>query len=390
MRLAGISDGRPYGSNGRSILSLRDHDEDTVSEVSLRNCVATAIPKSGFERVGPIPGVAHPSLSRRLVTGRLASLSRPLLGAVATETVYRVSASDWLATVGPHIFTSHDGGRTWHHRQALAPTSGPTGVLPTAICRHHGTIYVGEYPLGDDVPRLLGSMDGGRTWQTVLELPEIRHVHALQVDPFGGDIWITTGDTDVECHIGRLSVDGPGTTFEPVGGGSQEWRAVELAFTPDAVLWGVDCGYAETNRLYRFDRRDLDGGEVTPTQVGSTTNSVYYAGSLPVDGTWWVAFATAVETGQDRTNTDRETRGDDTARVLVAADDSAFTSWDVLAAFRRRSRPADYLPGVPSANAYVYLDGDPEARLFLNPFNTTTANGQVLQVSPGQLDPLGG
>lgn len=384
MRLCGVHDGLSYGCEARRVLAFREGVTVTGSTFRLRDCPGTIIPEDAFERVGTLPVSSDPPTKRRLLTGRLRPVSRRLVGDVATATVHRLTDSDWLATVGQHLYTAHDGARVWRHRGTLVPKSGLSGVLPSAVCRHDGVIYLGEYPLGDYTPRVLRSTDEGRTWETALELSGVRHIHAVQSDPFGNDVWITTGDADAECHVGRLDDSGDGATFEPVGGGSQTWRAVELAFTPEAVLWGVDCGYAEHNRLYRLDRETIarDWTTPAPTPVGETHNSVYYAASLPVDGEQLVAFATAVETGRDRTNPDRETTGDDVARVVVASARSDFTEWSVLAAFSRRSRPTDCVPWLPSANAYVYLGADAAAGLFLNPFNTTEANGRLLWVPP--------
>ena len=387
MRLCGLHDGRGYGCEAGAVLALRDGAPLTGPTARLRGCSGTVVPADAFERVGTLPASPDPTTKRRLLTGRLRPVSRRLVGDVPTATVHRLTDTDWLATVGRHLYTAHDDARVWRHRGTLAPSSGPSGVLPSAVCRHDGVVYLGEYPLGDDKPRILRSPDEGRTWETALELPGVRHVHAVQSDPFGDDVWLTTGDADAECHVGRLDRTGDGVTFEPVGGGSQAWRAVELAFTPDAVLWGVDCGYAESNRLYRLDRGELtrSGTDPAPTPVGATPNSVYYAASLPVDGDHVVAFATAVETGRDRTNPDRETTGDDLARVVVASAQSGFTDWSVLAAFRRQPRPADRVPRLPSANAYVYLGADADAGLFVNPFNTTVESGRLLRIAPDRL-----
>lgn len=385
MRLAGVHDGRPYGYDGQTIVEGPTENGGGTFELPLEGCVAEVVPRVRFARVGTLPSPDETSLGRRLVTGKLGGIGRAVVGNVATATVHRVRATDWLATVGRHLFTSHDGGQSWHHRRSLAASSGLTGVLPTAVCCHEGTLYLGEYPLGDDVPRVLSSTDYGRTWTTTLELPGVRHVHAVQRDPFDDDVWLTTGDEDDECYVGRLDETSGETGFEPVGGGSQDWRAVELAFTPEAVLWGVDCGYAATNRLYRLDRTDIDSGDARPTVVGETRNSVYYAATIPVGREYAVAFATAAETGRDRTNPTGDTTGDAVARVHAAASQSGYSEWTLLGSFPKLTRPADYLPGVPSANAYVYLATDPESGLYLNPYNTSVANGQALWVPPERL-----
>lgn len=390
MRLAGVHGDTVYGISGTTIVSGRI-DEGVATDVADSQPVVPTVFDT-FSEVGRIPSPDDPRLIRRLSTGRFRSLVRPFVGDVTTASVFRVSVSDWIVTVGPRLYSSHDAGETWTHRLDLPPSSGPMGVLPSAFCRTDERVYLGEYPLGTEVPRVLASSDGGRSWETACRLPRARHVHAVQVDPFTGDIWVTTGDADSECAIGRLR-NGPGTdgepTFERVGGGDQTWRAVELAFTPTAVLWGMDCGYASRNRLYRLDRDALDAdGNATPVTVGATDNSVYYAATVESGGEYWVAFATAVETGRDRTAPDRETAGTNTARVVVASSESDYNDWYDVVRFERRTRIADAIPGVPSANAYVYLASHSGNGLLVNPFNTDTANGRVLVVSPTRLASL--
>jgi hypothetical protein len=72
----------------------------------------------------------------------------------------------------------------------------------------------------------------------------------------------------------------------------------------------------------------------------------------------------------------------------VASSESDYTDWHDLLRFRRRSCVANAIPGLPSANAYVSLASTPRGDLLVNPFNTRTANGRVLVVSPEQLSGL--
>ena len=175
---------------------------------------------------------------------------------------------------------------------------GPTGVLPPAVEHHDGTTYLREYPLNDVTLRVFVSHDFGRSWSTSAALPDMRHVHAVQRDPHSGDIWVTTGDTDAASWIGRLH----DSDFEVVGGGSQKWRAVELSFTPSSVLWGMDCVYADENRLFKLPRDEIDTPDPTPESVGQASGSVYYSVSLTVDDSQWVVFSTAMEAGPDSTS----------------------------------------------------------------------------------------
>ncbi|MGM0389225.1 hypothetical protein [Natrinema limicola] len=226
---------------------------------------------------------------------------------------------------------------------------------------------------------MLVSNDGGKTWTTAATLPNVRHIHAVQTDPYTDDIWITTGDRDEECLIGRLQ-DG---TIEIVGSGDQSWRAVELAFTPTAVLWGVDSVYTEQKPIRALSRAQFDTVDPEPETVHEVSSSVYYAETIAVDGEQWVLFSTAMESGTDGTGPDTQTVHSDGATVVAASSSSEFTDWYELATYRKRTTPADrWNPRgyVPTANAYVFLASDPERGVFINPYNTDRDDGIVRPV----------
>lgn len=395
MQLCGLWDGDPFALDGRTLGRLPV--DEGGEPVDLAGCRARVLPRGGTQPVGRLPR-ARGTLRDRLLAGWPGRVTAAAVGEVSTATVHRLGESVWLATVGTELFVSPDGAETWRRRCRLPADSGPSGVLPSAVATRGSRVYVGEYPLDGTRPRVLRSADRGHTWQTGLSLPEVRHVHAIQRDPYGTGLWVTTGDADAECLIGRLRAvegesDGAGVErlrLERVGGGSQEWRAVELAFTPEAVLWGVDCGYAAVNRLYRLDRTRLGEQRPVPEPVGAVDASVYHAATLRVDGDHWVVLSTAVETGTDRTAPGRETTGGSAARVVAASSRTDYTRWHELAAFRRRRRPVDRLPAVPAANAYVYLAAGPEAGLVLNPVNTRRADGRLLRVAPSEFGDLAG
>lgn len=332
--------------------------------------------------VGRLPVPDDASLDHRLRTSRrLKPLVERGVGRFPTVNVWPLPDDVLLATAGRYLFRSADGGRSWRRVHLLPPSSGPMGVLPTGVCYDEArdAVYLGEYVLDDDAtPRVLVSRDRGRTWQTALALPEVRHVHAVQVDPHTGDVWVTTGDTDAESRIGRLRDDG---TLDVVGSGSQRWRAVELAFTPDAILWGMDCVYAESNPLLRLDRDALNDGQPTPETVHEVANSVYYAATIDLGDVQWVAFSTAIGAGRDSTAPDESSSVSGPAQVLAASSASEFTDWFELGAYRRASAPADHLDRVPSANAYVFLAADSDRGLFVNPYNTRTADGTIRNVT---------
>ena len=342
-----------------------------------------------YERRGrlPIPESGVEGVTRRLTTVRpWKTAVEWVVGAFATSGVWPLGGADFLATDGRWLFASGDGGRTWTPTWTLPDSSGPMGVLPTAVCRHEGRVLVGEYPLdGDDDCRLLASGDGGRSWTVLHRFDDVRHVHGVHADPYGGDVWITTGDTDDHSRIWRL-VDG---RPEVVGGGAQRWRAVDLAFAPDAVLWGVDSVYRTRNHVLRLDRDALaTGGDPDPVHV--VDESVFYAATLPLDGEVVAAFSTAAESGPDSTAPEAHANveGPPTARVVIASSATDFSEWTELFRFRRRRAGSDRLDptGVlPSANAYVYLAADPERGLLVNPFNTARNHGAVYEVPPTAL-----
>jgi len=326
---------------------------------------------------GYIPTPRDASLAGRLIRNDtpVRQFAAWAVGDFQTTVAYPVDRQTVVATAGRYIFVSEDCGRTWSRRGSLPPSSPPFGVLPSAICEQDGTLFLGEYPLSSGAtPRIRRSTDRGRTWDSI-ELPEVRHVHAVQSDPYGGSVWVTTGDADDECRIGRLD----GGAFEPVGGGDQRWRAVELAFTPSAVLWGVDCVY-EDNHIFRLDRAKIRSRDPEPRAVHTVDSSVFYSATVRREGSTHVAFSTVGGGGSDSTAPDREPSTSERATVVISRTESEFTEWETLASFRKRRSVTTRLPWhrLPAANAYVFLDTF-ENELLVNPFNTTGHNGRILR-----------
>lgn len=369
LRLHGSHDGRLYASAGRTLLE----------ETSPGRLTATG-------RIRDRPGGDFPGyLQRRVLTGGSGrrALERAV-GAVTTTNVWRVGDGRLLATLGRRLLASEDRGRTWTAVRDLPASSGPMGVLPTALCRDGDRLLLGEYPLGGEIPRILESTDGGRTWETLLSVPEVRHVHAVRTDPYGGDVWVTAGDTDAESRIARLR-DG---SLDVVGTGSQRWRAVDLAFTPDAVIWGMDCTYAEANHVLRLPRDRLDDPAPTPESLHVASGSVFYAASLTVEDTQWIALSTALEPGIDSTaDDDRRVNRTGTADVIAASAATGFEEWHTLASYGKRSVPTDRIGRLPTASAYVFLAAD-DRGLAVNPYNTDRHDGTIRRYGPDALASL--
>ena len=336
-------------------------------------------PQAGYERLGTIP--RPPSVRQAVMGSRpVHRLLSTVVGRFPTTNCWRLAPEVLLATHGRYVWRSGDDGDTWMHVHTLPPDSGPMGVLPTSVCVHEGVTYLAEYTLGDGPARILRSPNAGRSWRPYLVTDRCRHFHGVFADPFDGELWATAGDADVECAIGRLR----DRQFVPVGGGSQRWRAVDLAFTPDAIVWGMDCAYADRISVFRFDRDTFGSGD--PVAVHQVDASVYYLATIETPDETWIAAATQAEVGADRTAGDRNGRTDGrTARVWVASDRTDLRTWRVAASYRRMPAPADRIDRLPAANGYVYLAGDPQIGLVINPFSVGTEAGRLHRVPTERL-----
>lgn len=154
-------------------------------------------------------------------------------------------------------------------------------------------------------------------WEHVYEfLPgQIRHIHALQKDPYTGKLWICTGDEDKEPMIG-WSDDGF-KTIVIIGQGSQKWRACQLVFTEEAVFWGADTGSIDLGGIYKWDKEK---------QVVELIQSVSGA----------IFFGTKLANGTIVMSTDREgfpnEKDDKTHLIVINKDNNIKTidcgTWD--------------------------------------------------------------
>jgi len=363
MRIHGVHDGSLYASEGRTVLVERDDET--------------------FERLGRVP--LSRDLSSLVLAGPADRVVERLLGPVRTVNLWRLTDDDWLATVGYALYRSADCTRSWTRVRDLPDSSGTAGLLSTAICRHDGDLYLGEYPLAHDAtPRILRSTDGGWSWATVLSVSGVRHIHSLTPDPHSGHIWVTTGDTDAASRIGYLRDD----EFVVVGQGSQRWRAVEPALTSDAIIWGMDSAYADRRRILKLPRSRIGAVRPEPDSLCPVDGPVYYADSFELDGDCWVVFSTAVEPGADSTGPAKQDY-ETTAVVVAASSATRFREWHELARFDRRRSPLERLyDGAPAVNAYVFIAASSGRGLFVNPYNTHTRNGEVLQITPEQFERL--
>lgn len=89
--------------------------------------------------------------------------------------------------------------------------------------------------------------------------PCARHIHVIMKDPFTGDLYVGTGDSDIESGI-YCSKDN-GKTFELLFWGKQDYRALSFIFTKNAVFWNTDTH--ESQAIYRILRKDMAQKKVT-------------------------------------------------------------------------------------------------------------------------------
>lgn len=188
-----------------------------------------------------------------------------------------------------------------------------------------GRVWVAQYALNrqrQQAIHLWCSLDGGVSFDIAhtFAAGAVRHIHFIQQDPVDGSLWMGTGDRNPESALWR-SPDGK--DWQQVGGGSQQWRAIGLAFGRDAITWGTDAGLDAPdfgNCAVRFDRRT---GQVETVQV--LQGPVHGVSSLPGDG---VVLTTGCEGGRNESD----------ARVHLWHAD-AQGQWRELASWRRGLQP---------------------------------------------------
>jgi hypothetical protein len=208
-----------------------------------------------------------------------------------------------------YYWPGSDRGVATPSPQLLGRAHRGHGPLVQGCCLDaSGACFYGDYwgnPEREDV-KVWRWRPGETTWQEHFRFPAgtIRHIHAVQHDPFSGAVWVATGDRDQESIIGCLS---PATSHEPqakltvIASGSQQTRAVSLIFTPEYVYWGSDGGHdsdVTSNCLYRWSRTKNQIECLFP--VGGP---VYYSASGSDGGLY---FASAVE--GSRSESDRWAR----------------------------------------------------------------------------------
>ncbi|MGE0821946.1 MAG: hypothetical protein AB7G75_05065 [Candidatus Binatia bacterium] len=226
--------------------------------------------------------------------------------------------------------------------------NGP--LFQGACVDHQGHCYYGEYwrnPRREEV-RIYTLRRDAEQWDVFYSFPQgaIRHVHAVQFDPFSQQVWIATGDHDRECHIGYFVLSKSTPRFETIASGTQMNRAVSLLFTPDFVYWGTDGDGTGVmaNYVYRWSRSTKQ-----IEQVAEVGGPVYYSTIGPKGQ---LVVATVVEGGA--------AERDRVARVWISRDGSA---WREIGGWLKDKWPFIFghgvlcFPGGPPSSGRLYVVG---------------------------------
>ena len=203
----------------------------------------------------PSPGFIWAGYSRTL---------RRWLGLEEAVEVFPLSDDLILVFVGGeiHRIDLEAGTTEVVHRLRYFGRGEGRGVMPFGITADAaGRVYYGEYMTrrldeGETVA-LFRSDREGRNFEIVYEFPAlvVRHIHAVQWDPFGDVLWVGTGDGDEQSRVG-FSRDF-GETFIWVGQDSQDFRTVNFVFAEDHVAWLSDTGEVPS-RAFRWYRKNWE------------------------------------------------------------------------------------------------------------------------------------
>ena len=182
-----------------------------------------------------------------------------------------------------NIFQGYQGNKPGHQGVCVTPS---------------GTIFFAEYLLNtnrDHAINLYRSTDNGMSFQIVKtwEPGDIRHLHFVKWDEYEQCLWLGTGDYGENNHENRLykSMDN-GDSWQLIGEGSQDWRAIGICFTKDSLTWGTDAGSCpDTVHFVKMDR-EKQSLEVLADFEGPCHGCASYA-----DGRAF--FSTGVEGGEN-------------------------------------------------------------------------------------------
>jgi hypothetical protein len=157
-------------------------------------------------------------------------------------------------------------GRIWYH------TSGNKKFKKTLQLSNYGfgnqgirndgiifindnSVFFGEYfrnPNKTKV-RIFKSIDNLLSWKEAYEFNpgSIRHIHAIQQDPYTEKLWVLTGDKDEESMIAWSNNEFK--SIVEIGHGRQLWRTCQLVFTEKELYWATDTSFDDCG-IYRWNK----------------------------------------------------------------------------------------------------------------------------------------
>lgn len=202
----------------------------------------------------------------------------------------------------------------WTNFQCNKPSHQGACVTPD------GTVFFAEYVMNtnrDQEVRLFRSTDNGMSFQVVKTWPagDIRHLHFVKWDSYEQCLWLGTGDYGENGSENRLykSIDN-GDNWELIGQYSQDWRAIGVCFTKNALLWGTDAGSCPDTVHFVRMNRETKQLEILADLEGPCHGCASYK-----DGRAF--FSTGVEGG--------ENEKDRYARLKEYKDGKVETLWEV-------------------------------------------------------------
>ena len=182
-------------------------------------------------------------------------LSRQLLRQGIHHLVPLPSGDVFLTAKRKSYIVGRDGNIKYTFKGYLGNKPGHQGVCVTP----DGTIFFGEYTLNpkrDHDTHLYRSVNGGKTFENIYTFKsnEVRHIHFIKWDPYEKCLWLGTGDEDRENLLLRSTDNGE--TWDKIGGGSQDWRAIGICFDERYLTWGTDAGSVpDQNHIIRMSRK---------------------------------------------------------------------------------------------------------------------------------------
>jgi hypothetical protein len=229
-----------------------------------------------------------------------------LLARKTGETTLRVFRTPELAA------NASTAGWAWAEVHSLGADANGNGIS-TQLAADADYLYVCSYADPTGGPKFWRSSNG-TAFTLMLTDATARHHHAIAVDPYTGDLWLTAGD-GIPLSI-RRSQD-QGATWEVIAA-SAGWQAVQISFHEDFVAFAHDNGactweaydratgtmiVGSPNWHYNFPvpggARVIAGNTYTPTVDSTYSLNSFYGAVDPLTG---IYYAVANEAGTNDWN----------------------------------------------------------------------------------------